>query len=685
MLGMGLPMPMLNQRQSGSVIVPMPLFGTSGFRQFGGRMATGAERFDNTTQKTFQVTAECPAPSYAFVRPIIANGDSSAGFDIGGMSIASLASASDLNGGSATHVQVMMDGSPTGSIAASSGSTSFRRSYKLGDRTELASVARTDGGTKPLLLMRCYISTSGSISTLGNGVQSFTNWASRTDGNLWAMRYNDGNCCEGTGTPGDFVSVTNVSQCPIVGFVFETANGEQVCTVVGQGDSITEGQGTYVGAGFGLPACNQLSELYPDVTFSWANSGWSGSGMDSFQPRNTDMFSAGLVPDLTIFPNGSPNTSPPIISATITNYTTYLTALIYQASLYGVRSAAWTWLPTDPAVKDWGSSDSLRVAWNATVLARDDIKTSDFSTALSGATDGDGQVLPLNMPDGIHPNDAGNEILASLCQTVIISSLGQWFGYQQVTGGYDPLAVILFNSFSNPASDSRKLLYNNWYLSMRAGDTTIPGGMVTKFDAAYLFAAVDEDSARKNLINPGANTVTLVGSPTFTSDRGYQGNGVDTKLDTNLKASSSTIFQQNSAAVSLWSRTAAQGATSTDFGNSNSVAVLRNGSNQFLGRLNAVTNVTIAGVTDASGMFTLSRTASDLTTIYRNASSIGTSAVVSGPVDASNNICLFGRGGSAAFSARQGAYGSIRGGASGSDVTAEYDATLTYLQAVGAA
>lgn len=378
--------------------------------------------FDNTTQKTFQATAELPVPSFKRIKLVIANANTSAR-NIGGASIAALANKTDLNGASATHVKVTFGGADTGVVPAAS--SSLRRAFLISDWIDIASLPRDDGGTLALLLSRIYESTSGTINVLGNGTSdNYANWATRTDGNLWAMRYNDGNCCQGTGTPANFSSTTARIQCGIAGFIFETANGEKVCTIAGFGDSITEGRGTYINEGWGLPACDLLHAANPSIYFSWCNLGWSGQVMSNVDNNQLDAFSAGLLPNLCFFPNGSPNDASGdnnISDAEVSGMLTRRDNMKTRCLSNGVHFVVWTWLPTNPTVAgfDWGATDSKRVAHNAATLAdgiASGYTTADFSAALSGVTDGDGQVNMLvgSTTDNIHPNDVGNATLAAL-------------------------------------------------------------------------------------------------------------------------------------------------------------------------------------------------------------------------------------------------------------------------------
>jgi hypothetical protein len=412
----------------GGVPAWIAALGTEGMRIFGGRMGA----FDNTTKKTSQVTAELPVPTFKRVKVIIANAGTSTRA-IGGCSIATLPNLSDMNGASATHTPVLFTGSATATVPAAASST--RRSYLISDWVDLVSAERDDGADLPaILLAREFEDTSGSIQWLGNGgSDNYANWATRTDGKRWAMRYNDGNCCAGTGTPANFVSTTARIQSGIAGFVFETANGEQVCTLEGFGDSITEGRGTYINEGWGIPLCDELHDLYPGVHFSWCNLGWSGQTMAQVDNNQADGFAAGLVPDLAIFPNYSPNSTNgnnDISDAEITSMTTSRDNMRTRCDGINVPYVVWTGLPTASSVTgyDFGASDSKRTAYNGATIAHgaaNDYEVGDTSTAASGTVDGDGQTQPAVgfMVDGIHPGDSGNVTQAGVLAPKVVQAL----------------------------------------------------------------------------------------------------------------------------------------------------------------------------------------------------------------------------------------------------------------------
>lgn len=363
--------------------------------------------FDNGVPKTFRAIIAL-AQHADRVRIVFANGATGATYTVAGCNVRALP---DL---------VSALPAPTAATLPSAGvvpvaPTAARRGYLVSNWVDISTVDRTDGGAFPLLCIDAYVSTAASISILGNGgSDNFANWATRPNGRIWIMRHNDGDCVT---TPANFVSTTNRIQSPIVGVQY-VARG-RVVTVMGVGDSITDGRGTYIGEGFGLPACEAVSSM-SGVAVEWWNNGWAGLGLGNWAaPGFEDMIAAGLIPDIVITPNGSPNEfGTPILASNIASSRQSLARILHAARENQVTPIVWTVLPTNPAIKDYNASDALRVGHNAATLqmAQRGVHVVDMAAALSGVTDGDGQVNILAgcTTDNIHPNDAGNALMRDL-------------------------------------------------------------------------------------------------------------------------------------------------------------------------------------------------------------------------------------------------------------------------------
>lgn len=377
-------------------------------RIFGGRMGT----INNTTAKTYQVTTEL-AQHFDAVRVLFANTDLLVSPAMRAVAVSVMASNADLNNASGTWVTATRNAMSR--VYAELAPGTGRIAYTATDWISISSVVRTDGGTKPLVAARAFMQTSANLPVYGDGVDNFTNWATRTDGRIWAARHQDG-----LAVTSGFTDTTNRSQSPIVGFQY-LARG-RVITVAAVGDSITDGRGTYLGEGFILPALEELSDM-SGTAYEYMNCGWSGQAMSTFAERAVDVLQAGIRPDVLVIPSASPNdTLTTITQSDIDAFRARRNRIIAEARKVGVPVVAWTWLPTNTAVRNYGASDALRVAYNNELMAMKGkgLFVADTSAVVSGVTSsGQVQMAAGTQDDGIHPNTAGNALLKVAVKSVI--------------------------------------------------------------------------------------------------------------------------------------------------------------------------------------------------------------------------------------------------------------------------
>jgi hypothetical protein len=303
------------------------------------------------------------------------------------------------------------------------------RKIGLSDWINVQSVPRNDGGAARLIAVRAQLSAC-TLNMLNNatGTQDFTNWAAHPSGRIVRFRQQ----AFSGGVPAaaaNWTSQTDQSgKGPIVGIRY-LAKGK-VINVAGFGDSITEGQGSYIGEGFGFPACVELTnEDRNGIVYEWSNLGWSGAQMNIISNTAKQAIADGLTFNAALLPVGSPNNlSVPMTAADIS--TMRGDRAIAAAALMDGRTPVipWTSLPVSAAVKDWNSSDSLRRdlndAWRS--AADHGQVLMDFDAIAAGAIDADGQMLPATgfMVDGIHPSDAINALLVPLVKTAIKRTVG---------------------------------------------------------------------------------------------------------------------------------------------------------------------------------------------------------------------------------------------------------------------
>ncbi|PTQ13717.1 hypothetical protein CLG96_00075 [Sphingomonas oleivorans] len=201
-----------------------------------------------------------------------------------------------------------------------------------------------------------------------------------------------------------------------------------------------------------------------------------------------------------------------------------------------------------------------------------------------------------------------------------------------------------------------------------------------KLDALWLFAAHDTQAALLNLKGSSYGSVP-VNSPAFTIDRGYQGNGTSSYLDTGWSFSSRS---RDDAAMGFWARPSGAAAM-VDAGDSANGIIYVAASGSTTGhRINA--GSTFAGAaTSTSGHFISSRTGPLATDNPLYINGVVKFAQSNPSVQPATSNVYFGRGGGGPYySARPFAAGHVGAGLNALDVTALYAAISTYMTAVGA-
>lgn len=253
-------------------------------------------------------------------------------------------------------------------------------------------------------------------------------------------------------------------------------------------------------------------------------------------------------------------------------------------------------------------------------------------------------------------------------------------------GGYAPAATALFARFTTPPTAQRKALINSLIVSLTRA------GVWEENDLMAIIAAADAQAGQRNWIADQFN-LTPVSSPVFTADRGYQGDGVASYLNTNLEPTAATKYLQDDGHIMVWSRTNAQqggvamGARTTST-TKQTAMILRNASDQLaVARMNQDASGAPLANSNSSGMFVLRRTGAAVTEVFRNGVSLGTGSVASAALSAFDfYLGALNTGGVAgSFNNYQFAAVSVGGALTNQQIADYYAAMNTYMQAVGAA
>lgn len=392
--------------------------GNVGQRIFHGRQGT----FDNTVSNTFHAVFEIPC-DFDGARIILVNSAISTYAVSLTAAACVLDSAADLNGSAQSDwVDVI---STNGTVPAAA-STS-RRAYL---KTDIGAISNRGKATR-LLAVRVRVTTSGTISVMGNGTDSFTNWATRTDGQLVCFR-NEAGSFNSVATASGFTSTTNRSQSPICGV--EVMCRGKVLNIGVLGDSNDDGRGTYIGAGYGLTVASLLQTQLGIPVFH-SNLSWPGQAMANIRNNAIDAATYSVTPDLLYLTAGSINDysadtiTAAMVALSRTNTARAIGELV--ASARTPRIVLRNIASVNPAVLNHNhdATDSLRTAWNAEVAASYAVAgypLFDCATPTNGTVDGAGQMVPnaALLPDGIHFGDAGITAIAPNAVAAGLLALG---------------------------------------------------------------------------------------------------------------------------------------------------------------------------------------------------------------------------------------------------------------------
>lgn len=259
--------------------------------------------------------------------------------------------------------------------------------------------------------------------------------------------------------------------------------------------------------------------------------------------------------------------------------------------------------------------------------------------------------------------------------------VGLWRPGGRGGGGQSPYsfsnaeAVTLVEAMSPQPNDARKAVIDTLVGALKAAGTW------TKRDVLYVFAAHNSQAALLNWKAPASFAATEVSAPTFTADRGYNGDGAASRLSLNWNPSTDGVqTTQNSAHMMAISLTAAQdpgvigGVTSLRF-------VCRNATDQFSYRANRGTSTALANA-NGSGHFVATSIDATNTKAYRNGASLGTSGGASVAVTSAIATAL--SLGAANFTTLQCPAIGFGAALSDAEVVADYEAFQAYLTSLGA-
>lgn len=209
-------------------------------------------------------------------------------------------------------------------------------------------------------------------------------------------------------------------------------------------------------------------------------------------------------------------------------------------------------------------------------------------------------------------------------------------------------------------------------------------GIWGRLDAFWVLAAHDSQAGRLNWKTPGTFTLTESGTGTWTTDRGWAGNGTDGVLSSGLAPSACTLLTQNDGSAFAWSRSSAQ-SSAAFFGTTTGAGLLiqpRNASDLYGYRVNQSTSTTTANA-DGTGLYAATRTGANATQGYKNGAAIGSAGAVASATR-SAVVLGFGRVNNL-YTTVQAAAGGIGASLDSTQQGNLYTRLNTFMTAIGAA
>lgn len=253
---------------------------------------------------------------------------------------------------------------------------------------------------------------------------------------------------------------------------------------------------------------------------------------------------------------------------------------------------------------------------------------------------------------------------------------------------YTPEAEALFARMSPAPDTARKTIINNLIVALLSGATS-GTNIWAKIDVLYVLAADVSANALldwKNLGGSAAFNATVVGTPTFTADRGYTNNATTSYLSTNYNPTANgSQFTQDGAHLMAWNRTSAA-ATNTSIKTGISVApgvgiISRTSGDETRGVINDATAADPVANASGDGFYMICRPDASTKRYFKNNAQLGTdiSRASTGLTNGTIRI-----GGATTGGNFQWAASSAGANLTVAEALDYYNAVQTYMTAVGA-
>lgn len=297
----------------------------------------------------------------------------------------------------------------------SAGGTTYVPNILSSDIIPIMSVARTDGGTGRLLMIRA--------SSPGAATQGYTfgsiNAAMRTptaaNRGLIYQTWFTGSGGHVTSPGANNVSALDTSGTPVV--AIELLTHARGSTILVAGDSLTANDSLVADtwSNWGLRAAMDLSTDLNPVGI--INCGCSGQNSATFYAAGIQQLNL-FKPSAAFYPIWTPNDYASPADANTVRYRisgalSRAAQFIDAAELVGTRVILWTGLPNKAATGlNTAAKDAVRVAANTLLKTYPNIIVADFDAVMSDGASPAGFTPAYSFGDEIHMSEAGVEAIA---------------------------------------------------------------------------------------------------------------------------------------------------------------------------------------------------------------------------------------------------------------------------------
>lgn len=277
-------------------------------------------------------------------------------------------------------------------------------SYTVSDWMDISSVNPASGNF-PIVHLRVFQPSTNTNIT--NTTMTNLGWmATASDGRIFSAYYKDTtDLSQGMPAFGSGAAAAPRG----VSFLIQYKSRGRIRTLGVFGDSLAFGQGgTNYGEGYARLLQRSISSTARPVEL--ANIGMPGATTTEFYNNMVKLVAAGIVPHWSIYHAGSPNNiSTTIAASDVNTMRTQLTKAVDTLLTNGSIPFVATWVPSNTAAKNYGATDSLRVAYNNQVRAMAGANVLDIDTAVAGVTVGGQVQIKAGMAnaDNLHINDVG--------------------------------------------------------------------------------------------------------------------------------------------------------------------------------------------------------------------------------------------------------------------------------------